>query len=123
MRLYVFPGLDTRIVLAKSVQTILGPPYSSCNETSGYKQANCLDECVDNAITEMAVEMRGCCSDWTEECQSAYVCNLPAIDLQCNKQFPVECNQSSFPFNRIDDEWDLEEVEFLMILKIHYQHI
>ena len=47
----VYPGQDTHIALAKTVQTSLGPPYSSCNESQGYRQVNCNEDCINKVMT------------------------------------------------------------------------
>ena len=107
----VYPGHLTNIVLSKTVQSALGPPYSTCNETQEFRQVNCVEECFNKNMSEICgCEYPAGCGDWsgwTDECQNAYWENRSAIESNCNLQCPFECNQVSFPFNRVDVEWDI----------------
>jgi len=102
-REYVYAGQQTEIVLSKTMQTALGAPYSNCNESTDYRQVTCNEDCYNKAMTEIC----GC--DFPAECG---IClnaphNRNAFFLQCNQECPVECNQVSFPLNRVDVGWDL----------------
>jgi len=114
VREYVYPGQLTDIVLSKSIQTVLGPPYSQCNETQDYRQVTCTDDCFNTAMSEMC----GCAypaecglyDDWNKECVDAWS-NSSAFKSHCNLQCPEECDQVRFPFNRIDVDFDISQRE------------
>jgi len=119
LRESVYPGKDTDIVLTKTVQTFLGLPYSKCNESRGYRQINCDDDCYNKAMTEIC----GCgfpaecgnnhwTGNWTEECRSAHAFRRSEIKSHCNKECPAECNQVHFPFDRRDPELDIDQFKF-----------
>jgi len=111
----VYPGQLTDIVLSKSIQTVLGPPYSQCNETQDYRQVTCIEDCFNKAMSEMC----GCAYPaecglyevWTIECVDSFWFNSYAIKSHCNIQCPEECDQVSFPFNRIDVEFYIGQSE------------
>jgi len=111
----VYSGQITDIVLSKSIQTVLGPPYSKCNEKQDYRQVTCIDDCFNKAMSEIC----GCAYPaecgltyyWTEECVDAFLFNSSTIKSHCNLQCPEECDQVSFPFNRIDVEFDISQSE------------
>jgi len=105
----IFPGQDTQYVLSKTVQIALGPPYSNCNQSSDYRQVNCIKDCDKKAI----IEACGC--GYEKKCPSKDVSKLSKIcqnersnpDLilaKCNKECLVECNQVSFQSKRVDIE-------------------
>ena len=118
VREIVHTGQETFIVLSKTNQTALGPPYSQCNETTDYRQVNCMEDCFNKAMTEICgcvfpVEC-GHYSDWTKECKRADYYNSSLIQLKCNKLCPVECNKVNFAINRVDIELKIKclEVEY-----------
>ena len=49
----VYPGQETQIVLSKTVQNALGPPYSTCNETQEFRQVTCVEDCFKKAMNEV----------------------------------------------------------------------
>ncbi len=74
---YVYAGQENEVVLSKTVQTALGPPYSNCNESTDYRQVNCIKDCSIKAMTEIC----GCkyysdcwhhLSNLSFECRYAY---------------------------------------------------
>jgi hypothetical protein len=92
------------------VQTALGSPYSSnCNESTEYRQVTCNEDCYNEAMT------KACGCGFPAECATSRYRNQQCVDanhnrneffLKCNQECPVECNQVSFPLNRIDVEWN-----------------
>jgi len=106
----LYPGQFTDIAITKIVKTLLGPPYSKCNESTHYREANCIEKCIGSTITSKY----GCkfpeeCSPnnytlWIEESKSK------ELKLQCNEICPAECNQIKFEINRVDVEFD--EIRF-----------
>jgi len=104
----VYPGYETDLVLSKTVQTALGPPYSNCNESTEYRQVTCLEDCDKKAM----IEACGCgydidcqLSDQTEKCNDAF---YKPLWQKCNQECPVECNQVSFQTKRADIELDID---------------
>jgi hypothetical protein len=107
---YVFAGQETEIVLSKTVQTSLGSSYSKCNESTEYRQVTCNEDCYNEAMT------KACGCGFPAECAISRYRNQKCLDaysnrndflLKCNQECPVECNQVSFPLNRVDVGWDL----------------
>ena len=111
----IIPGEETDIALSKTVQSALGPPYSSCNETQEFRQITCVEDCIFRTISEICrcAYPAGCefsnSVGLTEECKAAYNHNRSAIESICNKNCSSECNQVNFPINRIDVEFDIEQ--------------
>jgi len=108
----VIPGRLTHIVLSKTVQTALGPPHSQCNETQDYRKVTCVEDCINKGMT------KACRCVFPEECQyieKRYECHYHdlknKIYSDCSLQCPDECNQISFPFNRVDSDWDISSDE------------
>ena len=115
VREVVNSGQETQIALSKTVQTALGPPYSQCNEAEDYRQVTCNDDCFNKAMSELCrcAYPAGCgtIGSLTKECQVAYNYSRSAIQSICNNECPDECNQISFPLNRVDGEWDISQYE------------
>ncbi len=96
---------QTYIALSKTHQIALGPPYSKCNQSSDYREANCLDECFKKTMTRIC----GCrypdeCGSylmWPTECENAAKNSIEIIS-QCNLECPTRCNQIRFSFGRVD---------------------
>jgi len=104
-REYVYSGQETEIVLSKTVQTALGAPHSKCNESTDYRQVTCKEDCYNEAMT------KACGCGFPAECATSRYRNQKCMDaysnrndflLKCNQECPVECNQVSFPLNRVD---------------------
>jgi len=108
-REYVYGGQETELVLSKTLQSALGPPYSECNESTDYRQVTCNEDCYNEAMTEAC----GCgfpaeCGIWlywNQQCKDAYLSRNDFF-LRCNQKCPVECNQVSFPLKRVDVSWN-----------------
>ncbi len=111
----LFPGHDTYVALSKTEQTALGPPHSQCNDSEGYSQLICTENCFNKNITESC----GCdypveCVNTTETTQVNFyerseLCkrSYDISDLiwsNCRIKCPVECSQVIFSFNRMDFE-------------------
>jgi hypothetical protein len=113
IREYVYPGLVTYLVLSKTVQTALGPPHSNCNESTDYREVNCIKDCYIKAMAEICGcrYVSECSSYWSEECRNAYY-NSSRVESKCNKECPVECNHISFPSNRVDIGLDMDNYTF-----------
>ncbi len=107
----VIPGRLTHIVLSKTVQTSLGPPHSQCNETPGYRKVTCVEDCINKACG--CVFPEGCQynNNWTYNCPFDNNFSLKMYS-ECSPQCPDECNQISFPFNRVDSDWDISSDRF-----------
>jgi hypothetical protein len=108
--LNVYPGYETELVLSKTVQTALGPPYSDCNQSTDYRQVNCIQDCDKKAM----IEACGCGYDiecqlsaqMPQKCYDAYYYSSGILS-KCNQECPVECNQVSFQTKRADIELDI----------------
>jgi len=103
---YAYPGLLTQIILSKTNQTSLGPPYSECNDTVSYKELDCVDECIKDDMTELCgcryPQECGVYDIWPERCQDALVKNYSSIQLQCRIKCPAECRLVNYPSQRLD---------------------
>jgi len=110
--LSIHPGQMTEIALGKTNQTVLGQPYSDCNETKDYRQVNCRDDCFNKKMTEIC----GCtypaaCGPyfhWTKECEEANNHKADLIRSQCSLTCPAECNQVNFAIKSVYAKWELE---------------
>jgi len=104
----VYAGQETDLVLSKTVQTVLGPPYSDCNQSTDYIQATCLEDCDKIALKEACGSGYDTEFQWlyqmSEKCHDAYY-KLAGIVSKCNQECPVECNQVSFQKKRVDIEF------------------
>ncbi len=107
----VYAGQETDLVLSKTVQTVLGPPYSDCNQSTDYIQATCLEDCDKIALKEACGSGYDTEFQWlyqmSEKCHDAYY-KLAGIVSKCNQECPVECNQVSFQLKRVDIELDID---------------
>ncbi len=112
VREHLFPGQETQVVLSKTMQTALGPPYSNCNQSTNYRQVNCLEDCDKKAM----IEACGCGYDiecqlshqMPGKCKDVYY-NPSEIESKCNQECPVECNQVSFQSKRVDVKLDIDK--------------
>jgi len=117
----LFPGQETQVVLSKTVQTVLGPPYSNCNKSTDYRQVTCIEDCDKKAIKEACgfgydierpewlIQMPNRSNELSERCQ--YALKSPnMIFSKCNQECPVECNQVSFQSKRVDIEWNPQDL-------------
>ncbi len=104
----------TEIALTKTVQDALGPPYSSCNESAGYRQVSCGEDCYKKIMSE------NCGCDYplncklnltNSKCSYVYWNKVSTINSLCKLQCPAECNQVSFALSRVDVERDLSEID------------
>jgi len=109
----VYFGQLTKFVLSKTVQTVLGPPHSNCNQSSDYRQANCVEDCDKKALIEkcgFGYDIGTYDNDSreiSEKCRE--VLYKPSeIMIQCYQECPVECKQVSFQSKRVDVEWLIE---------------
>jgi len=111
VREYVYPGLLTFLALSKIVQTALGPPHSSCNESIDYREATCIKDCYIKAMAEICGcrFVSECSSNWSAECRNAYF-NSSGIESKCHQECPVECNHVHFPSNRVDIGLDIDNL-------------
>jgi hypothetical protein len=127
-------GQITKFVLSKTVQTVLGPPHSNCNQSSDYRQANCVEDCDKKAIIEkcgFGYDIGTYDNDIetydndigtfeydigtyvyddrkiSEKCREVLY-GPTKIIIKCYQECPVECKQVSFQSKRVDVEWDLE---------------
>jgi hypothetical protein len=82
----IFPGQNSHLILSKTIQSSLGPPYSNCNESQDYRQLNCVDDCF---IRKNSV---------------SFVLAETEIESSCNLECPFECNEVIFYINRVDVE-------------------
>jgi len=106
----VYFGQLTVRFLSKTVQTVLGPPHSSCKQSTDYRQVNCIEDCDKKAIIEGCgfgynIKKKYKSYELSEECQDVLELPTPIIK-QCYQECPVECKQVSFESKRIDIEWD-----------------
>jgi len=112
VREYVYPGEETDVVLSKTVQTALSLPYSNCDESTNYRQVNCIGDCFDKAMAKLAdgrFELY-CLPYWSNysvECQSAYN-HSSEIESKCEQECPDECKQVSFQSKRVDIGLDID---------------
>ncbi len=101
----LFPGQNTNLALRKTKQIALGPLYSECNDAVGYRRLNCIDDCYSKKFSESCeCEYPIGCLDtekWNSLCWKTYN-SSDSIWFDCKLQCPVECNQITFSFNRID---------------------
>jgi len=113
----LFPRQNTYIALSRINQTILGPPFSQCNNSKGYEKAICTDNCFNKNMTETCgcEYPIDCVTIWKDkedsysrECLESYK-SSETILLNCRNRCAVECNQVIFPFNRIDVESNFEQ--------------
>jgi len=111
LRENVFPGQETSLVLSKTVQTSLGPPYSNCNQSTDYRQVNCIEDCDKKAIKEACSCGYDTECPWldklSENCKDAFKIRS-GIESKCNQECPVECNQVSFQSKRSDVELEID---------------
>ncbi len=114
---YVYAGQQTEYILSKIVQTSLGPPYSNCNESTEYRQVNCIKDCYREAMTkicgcEYPAECEHHWSNLSHECQYAHK-NSVEIESKCYQVCPVECNEVSFQLDTFDIGWNMDEQELV----------
>jgi hypothetical protein len=113
VREYIFPGQETEYVLYKTVQTSLGLPYSNCNQSTDYRQVNCIEDCDKKATIEACGSGYDGKFQWSGlesgKCYNAFY-NPSEIESKCNQECPVECNQVSFQSKRVDVELDIEDI-------------
>jgi len=112
----IYPGQMTSIILSKTNQSSLGPPYSQCKETKNYKKANCIEDCKVNKMTKICgclfPEECGAVSDWPEHCSKDYFKNYFTLHhLSCSMECPIECNLVEYHFSRVDV--DIESSPYL----------
>jgi len=105
----LFPGQETQVVLSKIMQTALSPPYSNCNQSTDYRQVNCIEDCDKKAM----IEACGCgysieCPKWNQPSELPEKC-LNVILSKCNQECPVECKQVSFQSKRVDIKLDIDK--------------
>jgi len=102
---FLYPGHETYIALSKTEQTALGPPYSHCNDSVGYKQTVCVENCYNKNMSEscQCKYPDGCLSleKWSSLCWKSYNTS-ESLWFDCRIQCPVECNLVTYSFNRID---------------------
>lgn len=110
----IYPGRYTEIALTKTVQAALGPPYSSCNESAGYRQVSCGEDCYNKIMSE------NCGCDYplncklnltNSKCSYVYWNKVSTINSLCKLQCPAECNKVSFALSRVDVERDLSDID------------
>ncbi len=105
----IYPGQETIIDLSKTVQTVLGPPHSNCNQSTHYRQVTCIEDCDKKAIQEACgfgyeigqSEWLSWASVLPERCRYAF--NSRTL---CYQECSVECKQVSFQTKRVDMEFD-----------------
>jgi len=108
----IFPGQETHFSLIQSKQTVLNTPINPCNETKGYRQNECVFNCAVKNISDTC----GC--DFPKECQQKKDCIMKALEIRssyasyCFKKCPQDCNQVTYPLNRIDIDLNMIEDEF-----------
>jgi len=111
VRELVYPGQDTDVILSKTVQTALSLPYSNCDESTEYRQVNCIEDCFGNAMAKLVggrfeLYCLPYWSNYSEECQNAYN-HSSEIESKCKQECPVECKQVNFQWKRNDIEWNI----------------
>jgi len=104
----VFFGQFTELVLSKTVHTALGPPHSNCNQSTDYRQVNCIEDCDKSAMKEAC----GCgydveCPELSDQMSELSEKCLNVVLSKCNQECPVECNQVSFQSKRVDIELEM----------------
>ncbi len=112
----LYPGQETSIILSKTNQIALGPPYSQCFDKKDYRKNICIEDCITKVITNIC----GCKSsiecgypnNMSTFCEDVFKNNISTTVFQCRLNCPVECNQVTFPFNRVDVLLNLNQNEF-----------
>jgi hypothetical protein len=89
----IFPGQNTHMILSKTIQSSLGPPYSNCSESQDYRQLNCFDDCIKTSTSFILVESER--------------------ESQCNLDCPDECTEVIFSVNRVDVETTTSSLNLL----------
>jgi len=115
----VYSGQETALVLSKTVQTSLGPPYSNCNQSTDYRQVTCFEEC------DKILRLENCGFGYDinfdkqktppgllGKCKYFYFndSGLDHIDSKCYQECPVECEQVSFQWKRVDVEFYINDL-------------
>ncbi len=109
----LYSGEETSIILSKTSQTVLGPPFSQCNPKLGYRKADCVENCYQKAVCEKCScqspeQTDDVISDSQTICSSSSNDTYYTILLKCRLECPAKCNNVAFPFNRIDVELELD---------------
>jgi len=123
----VYFGQTTKFVLSKAVQSVLGPPFSNCNQSSDYRQLNCIEDCEKNAIIKVCgygydkiKEIKGPHSNECSYLLYEFILHGQPTEIRkkCNQECPVECKQVSFQSKRVDIEWDMDNksVDYFKLL-------
>ncbi len=110
---YLYPGYNTQVALSKTNQIALGTPYSDCNDSVDYRSLTCIDDCFNKKVSvacgcdwEEAKCRKSCKDSWRDTSKIEIIdeifSNPITIKSQCRLKCPVECNQVTFSFNRID---------------------
>jgi len=89
----IFPGQNTHIILSKTIQSSLGPPYSNCSESQDYRQLNCFDDCIKKSTNFLLLESER--------------------ESLCNLECPEECTEVIFSINRVDVETPTRSLDSL----------
>ncbi len=124
----IYSGYETDVILSKISQTALERPYSDCNETNGYREATCIDDCFNQ---QMGLRC-GCkypkeCLNKTDsigyKCVNSNDSKTDSILLKCKLKCPTECNLISFPSTRTDivlkDSGDLSDYKDKLYEKLN----
>jgi len=105
VRELIYSGYETYVVLRKTYQRALGPPYSDCNQTDDYRDVNCIDDCLNEKMSEFCrCEFPLACrngTDW-QMCLKAYYTNSTKLKLDCKQQCPIECEKVIYSISRRD---------------------
>jgi len=106
VREIVYPGEETDVVLSKTVQTALSLPHSNCDDSTEYRQVNCIGDCFDKAMAKLVGgRFELYCLPyrpiWSGECQYAYN-HSSEIESKCEQECPVECKQVRIQSKRVD---------------------
>ncbi len=111
--LTIYRGHETDIVLSRRVQTVLGPPYSQCNDSAEYSQVNCIEDCFSAGMSKLC----GC--RYPDGCSLNFNCkhNI-SIKIQCELDCPDECYQISYPFNRVDIKLEADNLDLKLLNKV-----
>jgi len=103
-------GHETYVEVKKTEQTALGPPYSQCNDSEGYQQMICTENCFKKNITESCgcEYPQGCLNetrfyDQNNICQRNHLAS-DSVLFDCKVKCPVECKKVTFSYNRIEVE-------------------
>jgi len=108
----VFPGQASYIALSKTNQTALGPPYSDCVDTVNYRQMTCTEDCVKKNMSDACgcEYPLGCLNrnEWNVVCSNNNA-NYNTVLFKCKLRCPVECNQITYSYNRINNELNIEQ--------------